>query len=132
MNAITATEVSRLRAAIESVMFDICLLGTTTEDTTGTYVTETVTWGTTDIPCGFTPATQSQTYESGEAQANFSEATLRLPLSVSITGFDRVRLTSRFGRPLSPAQEFRIEGAPQAGAGCWILTLVAVTPGGRG
>ncbi|MFH1719079.1 MAG: hypothetical protein ABIF19_17125 [Planctomycetota bacterium] len=132
MLTIPAATLARMKSVILTTMRDACLLGIVAETTSGTYVTEAVTWATAETACGFTPATQALTAEAGAAQANFSEGILRLPLTASITGLDRIRLTKRYGRAVSPVQEFRIDGAPQAGIGCHILKLVAVTPGGRG
>ena len=132
MNPLNSDTQERIRAAFEATLFDVCRLGVATENTSGTYLVETVTWGTTDVACGFTPATPTETHEVGAAQTDYSSGTLRVPVATVVTGIDRVRLTKRFGRTLSPARDFRIDGAPQPGMGTTILTLVAITAAGLG
>ena len=118
-----------MRAAAAASMLDGCKLGTVTVDTTSTYADETVTWGN-PIACGFRATTSSETRNG--SQSSTGEAELRLPFGTSVTGYDRVQITSRGGTTLSEPAAFRVVGAPRIGITVTLLRLQALSAGGVG
>lgn len=123
--AFSTAELTALREAHTAHYNDTCQIGvlSTTQDTTG-YPAPTWTYGST-IECGFDPA-GGREREGADKTVLRSDATLRLPIGTSVNQKDRVKIISRHGSTLSPAETYQVTSLAMRGPSGLVLDLVKV------
>lgn len=129
MNAITTAEMTRIRAATADTMWDTCKLGTATETHGTTYDTENISFGSA-IACGFKAGGGREANNGSQVPVN--AASVRLPLTTTITSIDRVQLISRFGYTLGTPETYAVNGGPEFGPTAITLRLTRQPAGGVG
>jgi hypothetical protein len=129
LNALTATETARIKAAQLGCMFDTCQIGTTTEAAGSVYSSTTISYATA-IPCGFSAGGGRETNDGGQAVLN--DGTLRVPQGTAITSTSYIKLISRCGYTLGTPEIYRVLGGPQPGPFGLIVQLQRVPTGGTG
>lgn len=76
-------------------------------------------------PCGFGPPNRREANaDSGQIQQ--ADAVLRLAANQVITGYDRVKLVLKFGRPINP-ETYNVLGGPSAGPSALTVKLTRAT-----
>ncbi|MBI4916871.1 MAG: hypothetical protein HY825_13570 [Acidobacteria bacterium] len=113
MKHFTSAELAALRAAQESAMQDVCLVQSRTLVTTDLgYPTETWSDGVL-VPCGFDPSGGGEIPGPEHAMIT-ADAAVRLP-GVTVIGIhDRIKLTTRYGEPMTPAY-YDVVAPPEIG-----------------
>ncbi len=79
-----------------------------------------------DEICGFQPTAGTEQRRADLTILAY-DARLRLPLTVSVTYLDKVRITKRFGVTLTTPLTFQVEGDAQQGPSGLVLLLKRVT-----
>ena len=123
--AFSTAELAALRDAHTAHYNDSCQIGvlTSTQDSTG-YPAPTWTYGST-ISCGFDPS-GGREREGADKTVLRSDATLRLPIGTSVNQKDRVKIISRHGSTLSPAETYQVSSLTMRGPSGLVLDLVKV------
>ena len=124
-NAFMSSELEALRAAHVAHYNDTCQIGvySSTQDSFG-YEVPAWTYGVA-IPCGFSPLGGRES-EGADKTVLRSDATLRLPISTSISKVDRVKIVSRHGETLSPAEIYQVMSLAKRGPSGLVIDLVKV------
>jgi len=129
MNTLSATELSRMRGASESAMFDLCIIGRYLPDGADEFNIPVDNWedDEDDTACGFKVAKKTEAMD--EAEVVMIDAVLRLPHDTEFGRRDRIRLTYRLGEFILRADQetFRIVGQPVHGHSAVVLNLVKDT-----
>ena len=124
-NAFSSAELTGLRTAHTDHYNDTCQIGTLSEsqDTFG-YPAPTYSYGSA-IECGFDP-TGGREREANDKTVLRSDAQLRLPIGTTVSQKDRVKVISRHGATLSPAETYQVSSIVMRGPSGLLLDLVKV------
>lgn len=119
---LTSAELTSMASVAESSMLDTAVIrtATTTYDAVGGAVQS---W-TESLPvrCGV-EYTSERTPETIEiAGVRYAvDATIRLPVAMSVASTDQIKVTRRYGATLSPAWLFEVLGTPRRGPTAYII-----------
>lgn len=129
MNTLSARELSRMRDASESAMFDFCIISRYLPDAVDEFNIPADNWedDEEETICGFKIAQKKEAMD--ETEVVMIDAVLRLPHDTEFGRRDRVRLTYRLGEFILRADQeiFRIVGQPVHGHSAIVLNLVRDT-----
>lgn len=135
MRKFSTNELERMRLPHGDAMLDTALILTYAagaQDAHGTPV-ETYTPASVAISCGYRPgsgaAQPSQAEHMDNARVPEALGIFRLPVGTVIAGKDRIRLTHRAGRLLSPAVDYQIVGDTTPGMAALLVKVRSVTDG---
>jgi len=126
MDAFSADELSRMRAAQDAAMMDTCELydfGGGIVDVYGVPGEAYVLQGSSE--CGYDPNARIEVMEG--TQVAITDAVLRLPIETEVTNLSRVKITHRYGEELETKPLYSVIGEPRTGPSGLLLNLRTVT-----
>ena len=129
MNELSTTELSRMRAAAEETMNDLCIISRYLPDAADEFNVREDNWedDIEEVICGFKIAQNKEAMD--ESEVIMIDAELRLPHDVEFGRRDKIRLTYRLGEFILRDDQptFRIVGQPIHGHAAVVLKLVKDT-----
>lgn len=129
MNQLSTTELSRMRVAAETSMFDRCVIGRWLPDGVDELNRPKYNWQDENefTECGFKVVRNKEAMDGAEIV--MVDAELRLPFDTVLDRRDRIRLTHRLGEFLLAERQptYKIVGDPMHGHGAIKVSLVLET-----
>ena len=113
---LTQCERDGIKNAVESTMFDTCLLGNRNDAASwGSSVAGEAVWDydITETACGLNDNKSRQVADGSDA--TITEAVIRLPLASVVNSSSRIQVVGRFGATLATPLFYEIVGNPRIG-----------------
>ena len=115
MDGFSAGELARMQAAQADSLQDTCVLQVWSSGSSDAYGQRVEAWtDSAPMACGFNPK-GGREVNGGEASPIITDASVRMPVGVTVDRKDRVKITHRFGVALTAAQVFEVLGEPRRG-----------------
>lgn len=122
-------ELAAMREAQTAHMMDTCVIQSYGASGSTDLGRPTYTYTDGDpIDCGFQHVSPREVMQG--TRVIMTSARLRLPLTATVKGQDRIKLTHRYGEALSTPEIYEIVGQPKRGPSGYVLDLTTETTGG--
>jgi len=131
--ALTPCELDSMEEAYLATLLDTCVLLPYTVTATDDYGKPVEVWeeGVTSA-CGYDPQASRFKESLNQTEVPVEVSALRLPLDIAIDNRDKVRLTHRYSRLLTPYLYFEIYSDPIIGLSGITILMKNVTDGSNG